>query len=83
MKKTRIAWGRVTSYGTLFVLVAVMLVVGTFILGDRLQRTVEDNRPLQEVYPIYQDDDVLCYRISKGNDLKGVWHEEVQQCVKR
>jgi hypothetical protein len=69
MKKTRIAWGKVASYGTLIVLVAIMLVVGMFILGDRIQRTVEDNRPLQEVYPIYQDDDVLCYRISKGNRL--------------
>jgi hypothetical protein len=83
MKKTRIAWGRVASYGMLVVFGAGILIVWMFILGDRLQRTVEDNRPLQEVYPIYQDDDVLCYRISQGNDLKGVWHEEVQQCVKR
>jgi hypothetical protein len=83
MKKTRIAWGRLFSYSAIVICLALALIVGMFALADKLQRVADENKTLQEVYPIYQDDDVMCYRISKGVDLKGMWHDEVQQCLKK
>lgn len=82
MKKQQIDWASTAACGVLIILVVTMV----FLAAGELQQSVsveEKQPPLQEVSLLYQDDNILCYHISRGVDRLGYWYNGSQACIKK
>lgn len=79
-KRGQIDWGKISTAGVIVVILFWVVLMGLVVLGGSQNRADYQNQ-LQTVYPIYEDDHAVCYRITAGADTDGVFHKETQQCV--
>lgn len=76
-KKQKVAWNELFFR---FIVIGSLL-VGLYIAASFLQAWHDDQKPLQTIYPIYQDEYAVCYRMTQGYDNEERYHLEAHFCV--